>query len=254
MPRRHQHDSPKKNCFIGSVQSGLSVSEAARMHDIPQRTASSLFHKYEETGSTHARPRSGAPKKVTPRMTRAIVNESKKYRRKPLAEIGNSMTSVTSASAVRRALAEAGRHRRKARKVIYLTKAYKTVQKWWAMKYKHYCAENWEHIIWSDECYVYMGDDQGTVWITRSADEVYDDDCVIPTFKQSLLRVMVWACIMESQKGPLIVLEYPGGRGGGMTAKRYQDQVLDGPLHDFYMRMLEERDLVAFQQDGASSH
>ena len=41
------------------------------------------------------------------------------------------------------------------------------------------------------------------------------------TFKQSSIRVMVWGCIMNGQKGPLVVLEYPGGKGGGMNSSRY---------------------------------
>lgn len=138
--------------------------------------------------------------------------------------------------------------------MIYLTKAHKDARKRWAVKHKGWHSEDWARVIWSDECYVYIGDTKGTVWVTRSASEEFDEDCVIPTFKQSSLRVMVWGCIMEGRKGPLLVLEYPGGRGGGMTAKRYQDQVLDGPLHDFYMQMSEERGIVTFQQDGAPSH
>lgn len=35
---------------------------------------------------------------------------------------------------------------------------------------------------------------------------------------------------MNGQKGPLIVLEYPGGNGGGMNSVHYQEQVLDGVL------------------------
>ncbi|KIJ92608.1 hypothetical protein K443DRAFT_135241 [Laccaria amethystina LaAM-08-1] len=245
MPRQHQHDSPKKNWFIGSVLSGLHVSEAARLHHIPQCTACSLWHKFEETGSTHARPRSGVPRTVTPRMTHAII--------------GNSMTPEISASSVRRALVATGRHHCKARNVVYLTKAHKAACKKWAMKYKDYGAEDWEHIIWLDECYVYMGDDCGTVWVTRSAGKEYNEDCVILTFKQSSVCVMVWACIMESWKGPLVVLEYPGGQGGGMTAKRSQDQVLEGPLHYFYMQMaktttkwLEQNSVATFLHPASS--
>jgi len=73
------------------------------------------------------------------------------------------------------------------------------------------------------------------VWVTRSAEKEYDEDCVIPTFKQSLVRVMVWGCIMKGSKGPLVVLEYPGGKGGGMNAKQYQEQVLEAKLHDYYL-------------------
>ena len=45
---------------------------------------------------------------------------------------------------------------------------------------------------------------------------------------------MVWGCIAYGKKGPLIVLEYPDGKGGGMTALCYQQQVLSGPFYNFY--------------------
>ena len=113
---------------------------------------------------------------------------------------------------------------------------------------------DWCRVIWSDESYFYLDGNRGTVYVTRSAEEAYDENCVIPTFSQSSIRLMVWGCIMEGRKGPLVILEYPGGKGGGMTAARYQDQVLDGPLHDFYQQMSEEQGLVLFQEDGASCH
>ncbi|KAH9976934.1 hypothetical protein BJV74DRAFT_745083, partial [Russula compacta] len=72
----------------------------------------------------------------------------------------------------------------------------------------------WQHVIWSDESYIYLG----TVYIMRSVVEAYDEDCVIPTFSQSPICLMVWGCIMEGRKGPLVTLEYPGGKGGRMTA------------------------------------
>ena len=50
------------------------------------------------------------------------------------------------------------------------------------------------------------------------------------------------------------MLEYPGGCGGGMTAARYQKQVLEKLVHDFYMEASEERGWVLFEQDGAPSH
>jgi hypothetical protein len=59
---------------------------------------------------------------------------------------------------------------------------------------------------------------------------------------------------MEGSKGPMVILDYPGGWGGGMTADRYQDQVLDKVLFDYYGQMSEERGQVVFQQDRASCH
>jgi hypothetical protein len=48
---------------------------------------------------------------------------------------------------------------------------------------------------------------------------------------------MVWGCIMKGVKGPLIILEDLGGKGGRMTAARYREQVLEGALIDFHQDM-----------------
>jgi hypothetical protein len=52
---------------------------------------------------------------------------------------------------------------------------------------------------------------------------------------------MVWGIIAKGAKGPLIVLEYPGGKGGGMNSERYIQQVLEGPLLPFFNKMKRSR-------------
>lgn len=59
---------------------------------------------------------------------------------------------------------------------------------------------------------------------------------------------------MEGRKGPLVVLEYLGGKGRGMNMKRYCEQVLEGVLLDFYTELKQEHGQVQFQQDNASCH
>jgi hypothetical protein len=59
---------------------------------------------------------------------------------------------------------------------------------------------------------------------------------------------------MKGRKGPLVVLEYPGGKGGGMNTRRYCEQVLEGVLLDFYVEMSQACGFVWFQQDNASCH
>ena len=92
------------------------------------------------------------------------------------------------------------------------------------------------------------------MYVTCCADKEYDEDCLVPTFKQSAVHVMVWGCIMKGQNGPLIVLEYLGGKGGGMNLAHYQEQVLDGVLRDFFAEMKSEKPQLKFQQDNAPSH
>jgi hypothetical protein len=140
------------------------------------------------------------------------------------------------------------------RKLKSDVKEHKRDRKRWARQYKGFSAADWGKVIWSDECYVYLGDDRGRIYVTRRPSEELLEECLVPTFKQSSVRVMIWGCILKGRKGPLIVLEYPGGKGGGMNSKRYQDQVLEGTLKGFYAQMKEERGPIIFQQDGAPSH
>jgi len=213
-----------------------------------------LWHKFQQMSSTHALPRSGQPPKITNHMKQSVIPEAKMNHWKPLDTIGKLITPNISASSMRAILQDVGLHWRQARKVVYLWKDQKESRKCWAKDHKDWMAEDWMHMIWSHECYVYIGDDWGMVWFTQSADEEFDENCVVPTFKQSALWVMIWACIMEGSKGPMVILDYPGGQGGGMIADRYQDQVLDKVFFDYYGQMSEERGQVVFQKDRASCH
>ena len=91
---------PKKTRFIGAVQAGQSIVEASNNFDIPKQTASDLWHKFQQTGSTHALPRSGRPPKITNRMKWSVIREAKMNCRKPLDAIGKLITPNISASSM----------------------------------------------------------------------------------------------------------------------------------------------------------
>ena len=135
-----------------------------------------------------------------------------------------------------------------------MLKAQKKARLQWASDYQQVRDDDWAQIIWSDECYIYLDNKNSHVYVTQCTDEVLLDECIVPTFKQSNIHVMIWACIMKDRRGPLIVLEYKGGKGGGMNSSRYQEQVLDGVLVDFYKAMRLEGGNIMFQQDRAPAH
>lgn len=252
--QRRQLDSPKKNRFIGAIQTHGNVAEACRTHDIPYQTGLDLWHKYDSTGSTSNLPRSGRPKIASDHTKRVVVRNALKSRRTAFQDIGNTVEPRLSEGTVRNILAEEGLHRRVARKVPFLTKEHKRKRLEWAKACKGFTEADWDDIAWSDEAYICLGENNGRIFVTCRADEELLEECLVPTFKQSSVRVMVWAVIMRGVKGPMVVLEYPGGKGGGMTSARYQEQVLDAQLVDFHADMAKERTDFHFQQDGAPSH
>lgn len=254
MSKRVLLDSPRKNRFIGTVLAGKSVRSAAKDYGIKQTTAHDLFRKYQQTGNTHRRAGSGRPKQISPRTERRVRYLALRDRRMAYRDVGKLVNPPISADSVRRIMAKAGYQRRKARTVFYLTAVHRAARLKWAREHADWTDFEWSRVIWSDEAYVVVGDSSGLVYVTRRADEVYNDDCVVEKFKQSSFRVMIWGCIMRGKKGPMTCLEYPGGPGGGMTAARYRQQVLEPHLLEFHQEMSEERGLVAFQQDGAGCH
>lgn len=252
--QRSELDSPLKNRIVGAICAGKKISEAARLFGVKRTTCQSLWQRYLKNGTTHNRPWSGRKKKLSDRSRRHLKFEAKKQRKLSLARLGQLMEPKVHESTVRRELAAFGLYRRRAQRKPYISRAHKRQRLAWARRYKHWTKFHWRHVIWSDECYVYVGDNKGPVYVTRSEDEKYDNECVIPTFRQSTIKVMVWSCIADSQRGPLVLLDFPGGKGGGMTANRYTEQVLDGPVLDFFKKLRTSRSFMFFQQDNARCH
>lgn len=251
---RVELDSPTKKRIKNAIENGKPIGQISDLLDIPASTCRNFFNRTKKRGTVHNAQRSGRPSKVSDRTVRFVLRYMKQNRRASLREIGNAVDPQISASTVRRILAGKGYHRRRARKVPYLSKLQKDKRLAWAMDHEAWKLEEWRHVIWSDECYVMLGDKKGSVYVTRRPEEEFDDSCTVKTFKKSPVNVMVWACIMDGAKGPLVVLDYPGGPGGGFTAERYQEQVLDGTLWDFYISMVDNREYMYFMQDNAPIH
>jgi transposase len=254
MPSYSHVDTPTKNRIIGFAQATGNAAAAGRKENVDPRTAQRIYKRYKDTGSAARKKGSGPPTKLTDHDRREIIRTARKNRRMALGQVRNQVTADISTSTIRRVLADDGYHRRVARKVPYLTKNHKQARLAWARRNKAMNHEDWGRVIFSDECYIYLGDKQGRIYITRRADEVMVEECLVPTFKQSSVRVMVWGCIIEGEKGPLVVLEYPGGKGGGMNSARYQNQVLQSVLTPFYTQKKAQKGNVLFQQDSAASH
>ena len=248
---RTQHDSPKKNRLIGAIQAGSTLRKAADLVEIPYPTAKKIWAKFRKTGSTSNRPRSGRPPKVDERTRRCMVLTACRHQKMTYAKIGNSIPMKVSRSTVRRHLACEGYHRWVAQRVPFLNTVQRRKRLMWAWRFRWF---KWWRVIWSDECYIHLDDMPERIYITRRADEIFEEGCLIPSFMQSQVCIMVWGCIMQGRKGPLVVLDYPGGKGGGMDATRYREQVLEAVFLEFYKEMRSERGYVAFQQDGAPSH
>ena len=162
----------------------------------------SLQHKtYGQSGKKKDPLKSfltGCPKKITEHMERSIIWESLASQQKPFCEIANAASPRISTSTIQNILRQKGYHHCVARKVPYLTQAHKRARLAWAQICKVFTIRNWQKKIWSDECYVYLGDNCGRIFVTWCPGEESRDDCCVVKFSQSSVCIMVWACIMKA--------------------------------------------------------
>lgn len=252
--RGFQYDTPTKNRVVGAKLGGASYQQISDQFNIPLPSVKTLIRRFNKRGTVQNAPRSGRPPIITTHLRRQVIRTAKKNRFLTRAEIAKSVTPRLHPRSISRVLAAAGLHRRKARRVPFLTRIQRKIRLTWARGIKSWGSLQFKRIIWSDECYFYAGETPGSIFVTRAPNEANRQECMAPRFKKSQVKVMVWGCVMWNCKGPLLALDYPGGRGGGMTSKRYQDQVLSGPLLDFYTAKSLAKGAVYFQQDGAPCH
>ena len=125
----------------------------------------------------------------------------------------------------------------------------------------------WRTVIHCDETVLELGERPGPKHVTRRPGEEFLPENIQPTFRSGRKSIMLWGCVAEGCKGPLVRLELEkdlvqdgqkgkAGRGaGGLNGEQYVHQVLEGPLFEFYTTLNKERGgRMVVVEDGAPAH
>lgn len=243
-----------KGGIIALKEWGIGDTEIARARHIPRTTVIGVVKKYNETGSAENKKRSGRPPITTPRDDRNIVATARANRRTTYEGLRCKVNVEASAKTIYRRLSAAGYLRRKARRKPLLMDRHVKQRKQWLQEVAQMSPDWHKHVMWSDESYICLSDKGGDSYVTRRPNEENLDPCIVPTIKQSPIRVMVWALIAYDYKSPLVVLEYKGGKKGGMDADKYIDQVVEPHVWNCYCDLTDKRGHMYFMHDNAPSH
>ena len=76
----------------------------------------------------------------------------------------------------------------------------------WAIAHKDWTSEDFEGVIWSDECSVEKSKDPRQQWVFREPGEKWLHDCVHPKEKNKGISLMVWGCFGVGTKVLLSLL------------------------------------------------
>ena len=117
--------------------------------------------------------------------------------------------------------------------------------------------------MWTDETKIETGERPGRKQVTRNPGEEFLPENIVPTFKSGRQGIMVWACVGQGFKGPIVKVDLVPEtttktgrkRGGGLDTKTYINQVMKGPLKealDSFKVLRGSGTLVV--EDGAPCH
>lgn len=214
----------------------------------PKSTVASFLDRFKTRGSEENYTSGGRPLKATEQDVRHLVRDSKKDRRQTLGEITNNITPHLSKSTTRRTLKSQGIRKWRAKKRALLTEDHAKARLAWALEHKDWTWEDWEGVIFSDECSVEKSKDPRTVWVFCTVPEKYNKECIVGKTKGKGITLMVWGAIYGTKKSALIpILEESVDRFVYIG-------VLEKGLLEVHQEVVHTPGDPLFQQDGARVH
>lgn len=240
---------------VGRLNAGQRPQVVANAFNCNVRTIQRLRERHTATNSTNDRPRSGRPRVTTQRQDRYILRQHLHNRflcatHTARQTIGINQRPISDDTVRRRLQSSNLRCRRPARGPI-LTPRHRRERLQWATNHQNWRHQQWRTVIFSDESRYCISTADGRTRVWRRRGERYADNCMMETNVWGGPNIMVWGGIGLNHKlGPLVFQNLGPGRGNGVNAARYTDQVLRPHVVPHFARHRNH----TFQHDNARAH
>jgi transposase len=218
--------------------------------NIPRRTITSFIDRTRERESIENLPRPGRPRKLSDADIRYLVRNAESETRVPLKELQNMTNIDASIQTMRRRLREEGIRKWRAVKRPLLTQKHAKKRLAWAKAHRHWTADDWKHVIWSDESAIQKDSNATGVWVFRCQNkrEKYTPQNVRMKARDGNLSQMIWGCFVGNKLGPIVFISGSVNQDVYMEMLRTEfDPFLEALAADTQMT-------YKFQQDNARPH
>lgn len=221
-------DLVQRGKILGLHEAGWSARKIAKKLGCDRRTVDRILIKFAKTGSVNSLPKSGRPRKTSPRDDRSIVRSSLISRKTPATQLHLHLADKKriSVSTLRNRLSEVGLNGRVARKKPLLTLKQKKARLNWALKHKQWKEAEWERVLWSDESPFHLFE-KGGKWVRRRIGEEFKEECISPTVKFGGGHINVWGCFSIHGKGDLHRIH------GNMNGEMYKQILIHHMIPNF---------------------
>lgn len=208
--------------IIGMHATGMSFKAIGRQLGYCHSVISRLIRKHQTTGHVKDLPRSGQPKKTTPRNDR---NLARLVRREPFAtstllkRLWLPHTPLSSRT-VRRRLSALGLKSRRVIKRPALSDNHKRLRLQWCLARQQWNLRSWRRVHWSDESRFLLHVTDGRMRVWRHRNTAFVPRNIHPTVPYGGGSVMVWGCLSHDCKLALVTVR------GNLNGEQYMQDIL----------------------------
>ncbi|KAK3544230.1 hypothetical protein QTP86_008321 [Hemibagrus guttatus] len=248
MAKTKELSKDTRNKIVDLHQAGKTESAIGKQLGVKKSTVGAIIRKWE-TYKTTDLPRSGAPRKISPRGVKMITRTVSKNPRTTRGDLVNDLqragTKVTKAT-ISNTLRRQGLKSCRARRVPLLKPVHVRTRLKSAREHLDDPEEDWENVIWSDETKIELFGKNSTCRVWRRKNAELHPKNTIPTVKHGGGNIMLWGCF--SAKGPGRLIRVKERMNGAMYREILSKNLLPSA------RALKMKRGWVFQHDNGPKH
>ncbi|KAK3525824.1 hypothetical protein QTP70_010312 [Hemibagrus guttatus] len=248
MAKTKELSKDTRNKIVDLHQAGKTESAIGKQLGVKKSTVGAIIRKWKTYKTTDNLPRSGAPRKISPRGVKMITTVSKNPRttRGDLVnDLQRAGTKVAKAT-ISNTLCHQGLKSCSARRVPLLKPVHVRARLKFAREHLDDAEEDWENVIWSDETKIELFGKNSTCRVWRRKNAELHPKNTIPTVKHGGGNIMLWGCF--SAKGPERLIRVKERMNGAMYREILSKNLLPSA------RALKMRRGWVFQHDNDPKH
>ncbi|KAK3572636.1 hypothetical protein QTP86_001137 [Hemibagrus guttatus] len=249
MAKTKELSKDTRNKIVDLHQAGKTESAIGKQLGVKKSTVGAIIRKWKTYKTTDNLPRSGAPRKISPRGVKMITRTVSKNPRTTRGDLVNDLqragTKVTKAT-ISNTLRRQGLKSCSARRVPLLKPVHVRARLKFAREHLDDPEEDWEIVIWSDETKIELFGKNSTCRAWRRKNAELHPKNTIPTVKHGGGNIMLWGCF--SAKGPGRLIRVKERMNGAMYREILSKNLLPSA------RALKMKCGWVFQHDNDPKH
>ncbi|KAK3548876.1 hypothetical protein QTP70_021268 [Hemibagrus guttatus] len=249
MAKNKELSKDTRNKIVDLHQAGKTESAIGKQLGVKKSTVGAIIRKWKTYKTTDNLPRSGAPRKISPRGVKMITRTVSKNPRTTLGDLVNDLqragTKVTKAT-ISNTLRRQGLKSCSARRVPLLKPVHVRAHLKFAREHLDDPEEDWENVIWSDVTKIELFGKNSTCRVWRRKNVELHPKNTLPTVKHGGGNIMLWGCF--SAKGPGRLIRVKERMNGAMYREILSKNLLSSA------RALKMKRGWVFQHDNDPKH